>query len=180
MMLSPAGLRGLQRYCGPRGDQGDWAAGGQGPRGGAPSQQVPAGWRQLRRLHHHRLDKNSQSIILGTILILFVMEYFWEFKGTVSRDFRPYFLLKRFDLGPSYEQAKIVSQTFFIFAKIFDHKVRKSPFRVVNDYADTTRFTRISLQQRKISRNRFGMFIWGPGGVYLIEKSVENLVTLSL
>ena len=50
-----------------------------------------------------------------------------------------HFLLKRFDLGPirTGENGLV---NFFVFAKIFDRKVRKSRVRVVNDYADTQIF----------------------------------------
>ena len=45
------------------------------------------------------------------------------------------FLLKRFDLGP-YDGFT----DFFVFAKIYDGKVRKSHVCVVNDYAKTQIF----------------------------------------
>ena len=49
---------------------------------------------------------------------------------------------------------------------------------VVVDYAATC-FSQISSQKRKYSRNRFCLFIWGPGGVFFYKISLENIVTLS-
>ena len=60
-------------------------------------------------------------------------------KGTVSRDIRPFLLLKSSTWAP-YEQAKMVSRNFSFFVEIFDCKVRKLGVRVVNDYADTRFF----------------------------------------
>ena len=54
-------------------------------------------------------------------------------KGTVSRDFRPFFYLKfrPSHLGPIWI-VKNGFANFFVFAKIFDCKVRKSGVRIVN------------------------------------------------
>ena len=61
-------------------------------------------------------------------------------KGTVSRDFLPFFsLLKRFYLGPILTGRNGFAN-FFVCVKIFDSKVRKLCVRIVNDYADTQFF----------------------------------------
>ena len=66
-------------------------------------------------------------------------------QGTKSRDVRPFFCCLKDSTWAPYNQAKTFAN-FFVFAKIFDHKVRKSRVHVVNDYADTvsTRSTTIS------------------------------------
>ena len=69
-------------------------------------------------------------------------------KGTMSRDFRPllFFCLKDSTWAP-YKQAKNSFANFFVFAKIFHHKVRKSQIHVVNLYADM----QIFLKMRRFS-----------------------------
>ena len=42
-------------------------------------------------------------------------------KGTVSRDFR-HFFIKKLHLGGPFEQAKMVSRNFFVFAEDFREK----------------------------------------------------------
>ena len=76
-------------------------------------------------------------------------------KGTVSRDFRPFFYLKfrPSHLGPIWI-VKNGFANFFVFAKIFDCKVIRS-------------------QSLKIA------FIWGPGKVSWLKTS-KNIGTLSL
>ena len=58
---------------------------------------------------------------------------------------------------------KFVSFFYFFQNKLIYH------VNLVNDYADT-RFSRISSRKRKISRNRFCLFIWGPCRVFLSRK----------
>ena len=47
---------------------------------------------------------------------------YWPVKGILSRDFRTFFWLKRFDLGAIWT-GKNGFTTFFVFTEIFDHKV---------------------------------------------------------
>ena len=125
----------------------------------------------------------NEQIMLAPLLLLL------GFKGTVSRDFWPFFLLKDSTWAP-YEQAKIVSWTFSFLRRYS----RKICVRLVNDYAETgvsvvnnyadTRFSNfaiwISPRKRKILRYRFWLFIWGPRQIFWAKKMVENLVTLFL
>ena len=60
-------------------------------------------------------------------------------KGTVSRDFRQFFWLKRFDLGPLL-RGKNGFAKFFVYSEIFARKALKSGVRVVKDYTDTRFF----------------------------------------
>ena len=62
----------------------------------------------------------------------------------MSRDFWPFLGLKRFDLDPKWI-GKNGFTNFFVFAKIFDHKVRKSGVSIVNYYVDTQIFLQIRL-----------------------------------
>ena len=68
----------------------------------------------------------NEQIMLAPLLLLL------GFKGTVSRDFWPFFLLKDSTWAP-YEQAKIVSWTFSFLRRYS----RKICVRLVNDYAET-------------------------------------------
>ena len=71
-------------------------------------------------------------------------------------------------------------------------KIRKCPYLkknlrvcLVNDYADyaDTQFSNFTIEylgkKRKRLRNRFCLFIWGPGRIFQAKKIVENLVSLS-
>ena len=53
---------------------------------------------------------------------------------------------------------------------------------VVNNYMNTRFFTnfREYIRGKDIWHNRFCLFIWGPGSSFFNQKSVENLVILSL
>ena len=79
------------------------------------------------------------------------------------------------------EQAKTVSLNFSFSRRnsLIKFENHVSRVRVVNNHADT-RFSRISSRKRKISRNCFLPVHMGPRQSFLINKSVEKVVTLSL
>ena len=78
---------------------------------------------------------NIQHMLLNTFHV----------KGTVARDFWPFFA-EKIRSGP--------------------HMDRKKPFRA---------FSRTTLRKRKISRNRFCLFIRSPGGVFFIKRKVSKI-----
>ena len=65
-------------------------------------------------------------------------------KGQCHEIFYHFAGLKDLTWAP-YEQAKNCFANFFVFAKIFNRKVRKSLVHVVNDYADTLIFLYIGM-----------------------------------
>ena len=58
---------------------------------------------------------------------------------------------------------------FFIILFIFQHEHNLPDVRVLNKYVDT-RFMRISLGKRKLSRNRFRLTKSDPGTDFLTKK----------
>ena len=65
---------------------------------------------------------NKKQLFLSQTAQIYQRDSFTRFSTII-------FLLKRFDLGPMFRE-------LFVFAKIFDRKVRKSHVRVANDEAD--------------------------------------------
>ena len=57
-------------------------------------------------------------------------------KETEAWEFRPFFS-EKIQPGPHMNTGTNGFAKIFVFAKIFDHKVKKSYVRVVIDYADT-------------------------------------------
>ena len=78
-------------------------------------------------------------------------------KETVSREFSIIFLnfFKRFDLGPIWTGKNCFIPNFFVFANIFDHKVRKSRVSVVNNNMDTSFFREYLRENRKFREKVF-------------------------
>ena len=75
------------------------------------------------------------SETISNQMILFLKQ---TFKGTVSRDFRPFFDLKIRSRPHMNRQAQFCK--IFRLAEIFDRDVRKSGVSVVNYYEDTQFF----------------------------------------
>ena len=80
-------------------------------------------------------DSDKVAASHGEILLFFADRF--SINATVSPDFRPLFFCWKDSTWNPYEHVKNGFTNFFVFAKIFDRKVRKSQVRVVNNYADT-------------------------------------------
>ena len=70
----------------------------------------------------------------------------------MSQDFRPFFCFKDSAWVPKapYKQAKTVTRTFFVFAKIFDRKVRKSRVHVLS-LAGTSRTSKFFFRYGRLN-----------------------------
>ena len=74
-------------------------------------------------------------------------------------------------MGPVWTGKNGFFLNLFVFANIFEHKVRKSRVSVVNNYSTWTQvFSRISSRKHKISRKSFCLFLWGTGGFFILKR----------
>ena len=92
----------------------------------------------------------------------------------MSQDFRPFFCFKDSAWVPiaPYKQAKTVSRTFFVFAKIFDRKVRISRVHVLS-LAGTSRTSKFFFRYGRFHIFKLLLLIFfdsppRPGFYYII------------
>ena len=100
----------------------------------------------------------------------------------MSQDFRPFFCFKDSAWVPiaPYKQAKTVSRTFFVFAKIFDRKVRKSRVHVLS-LAGTSRTSKFFFRYGRfhIFKLLLLIFFWQATEAWVLLHYIHSITVSS-